>query len=389
MVILSQFFRLIYLPLLSNGRYILLFILSSSLHSKILPFFNPIYSYKSNEVVINTQGFVANDAVSIREFSDEWRGDYTPMDGDNIMIESYRLDIGLNFEDKFYIGYFYNSSNLITTNRGFVDFFHTIKNEIALSSDKNYKLKVDINGITEQGVVLAKTIPIVDNQNHTLRLGLSAHISRLSDTQYGSISGRGDIYTNQEYDMDATIDYYYYNDNLIYKLDILDNYGVGYGLDLALSYQNRLYGFDIQFIGNNIFSHTKWNNLAFSYVDIKTDNGVFDKDNFITYNATISGIEKYKDFYYDRLASYHLNIKKYISDDIDLTLGLEKIDTLNIPYISISKRYPTKKIELIYESRFHSVGIKYDYSNYSFGIISNGLMDTSALSLSARYIYSW
>ena len=388
MVLLNLFSRIKYLPLSISGKSLfLLLCFSSQLHSEIIPFFNPTATYNKNEATINVQGFIADDPVSIRDFLDDWEGSYTPANGDNFAIEELRVDVGTVLYDDYYVGYFYNWNYLVVSNRDFTDFYYSVKNDIKFATEQNYNLRVNIDGIEEHGIMISRNIPILDTEEHLILFGASAYVSYATDTQEGSLLGTSSIKTDQTYDANGYADYYY-TKNLLYKLNVEDTYGIGYGIHFGLFYVNKQYDFDIQLTANNIGARTHFKNLPYSHVDIETKNQEINDKGHTEYNPTISGVEKYKDYIYKIPSKYHVDIKKHFSYEIDLNVGVDIIDNLNIPYISVSKIYNnTQKIELIYENKFHSKGIKYQDENFMLSVISDSFSNVSALGVSGSFTY--
>jgi hypothetical protein len=68
-------------------------------------------------------------------------------------------------------------------------------------------------------------------------------------------------------------------------------------------------------------------------------------------------------------------------------VGYENVDYLHMPYVSFAKLFSGKKVEVLYEHRFNSIGISYEDENFNISIISNGFANASAIGLSGSYIY--
>lgn len=388
MVLLNLFSRTANLPLFLNGKsFFLLLCITSHLQGEIIPFFNPTSTYKKSEATIRVQGFIANDPVSIKDFFDDWEGSYSPESGDNIAIEELRIDIGTLVYDTYYVGYFYNRNMLVTVNRDFADAYYAIKNDLEFDTQQYYDLELELEGIEEHGLMISRNIPLLDTDEHHIIIGGSAYLTYTTDVQKGALSGNGSISTDQTYSATASTDYYYMN-NLLYDLDVIETYGIGYGLHLGLFYENKPYGFDIQIIANNLLSRSHWKNLPFSHVDIETFNQEINDDGHVEYNPTISGLEVYRDYIQHITAKYHLDIKKHFSHQVDLKVGVDIIGSVDIPYVSISKIWnETQKVELIYEHRFKSKGIKYQDEHFSLSVMADGFSRASVIGISGSYIY--
>jgi len=388
MVLLNLFSSPKSLRFTNNCRTLFLLLgVISAIHAEVIPFFNPTQIHQQNTANVNIQGFVANDPVSIKGFFNDWEGDYAPRSGNNIAMEEFRIDVGTTLYDKYYIGYFYTRNLSSSSNKDFVDFYHAIKNDKGFKTVQNYKIRLDIVGIEQHGILLSRNVPVCDTEEHTLTIGASAYVSYATDIQKGSLNGTSSIALDQTYNASASTDYYYMN-NLLYDLDVQKTYGLGYGLHLGLFYANKVHDFDLQIIANDLAAKSHWRNLPFSHVDIETFNQEINANGYVEYNPTIRGLEVYRDYVQNIKPKYHIDIKKHFSQKIDFSIGLDSIEQVNIPYISISKMLNEKqKVELLYETRFNSMRIEYEDRNFSISILSNGFTNASAIGLSGSYIY--
>ena len=363
--------------------------ITSALQAEVIPFFNPTQTYQANTLSVNIQGFIASDPVSLKGFFNDWEGDYTPRNGDNIAMEEFRLDIGTVIYDSYYVGYFYTRNLLGVSNRGFVDFYHALKYDSKFDHEQKYNLKLDMEGIEEHGVLISRNFPLLHSDEHELIVGVSGYFSYATDTQNGSLVGESSIATDGTYTASGVTDYYY-QDNLLYDLDTEKTYGIGYGLHLGVLYTNKKYDFDIQFTINNVLARAHWRNLPFSHVDIESRNQIINDNGHVEYDPTISGLEVYRDYIQKIIPKYHMDIAKHFSQDIDVTIGIDNIDNVTIPYVTVATMInDTQKIELLYETKFNSKGIRFEGMGYSFSLMSNGLSEASAVSFSGNYSYKF
>ena len=390
MVLLKLFSSLKKLQLVNNCKILLVLLgMTSALQAEVIPFFNPTQTYQTNTLSINIEGFIANDPVSLKDFFNDWEGDYTPKNGDNIAMEEFRLDIGTVIYDSYYVGYFYTRNLFVVTSRGFVDFYHTLKNGSKFDSKQKYNLKLDMDGIEEHGVLISRNFPLLDTEEYELSAGVSGYFSYATGIQYGSLTGKSSIGADGTYSASGITDYYYQN-NLLYDLDTKKTYGIGYGLHLGALYTNKTYNFDIQLIINNVLAKSHWTNLPFSHVDIDTRNQIINNNGNIEYKPTISGLEVYKDYIQKIIPKYHMDITKNLFQYIDVTVGIDNVDNITIPYVTIATMInDTQKVEFLYETKFNSKGIRFEGVHYSFSLMSNGFSEASAVSFSGNYIYKF
>jgi len=198
MDILSHSSSSLTLPLHRGGRVALVFVgLSLGLYPSILPFYHPIPSYHTNTLTLNTQGFIANDPLALNEL-DDWRGEYHPRNGENIALRSLRLDMGVRIEG-YYFGYFYQDEYVARGSRGFVDFYHAIKNDTKVATQKDYEMDFEIEGITQEGLIVSKSTTLWDTTHGKLTLGVGGYLSYATQIQSGRLWGKASIATDDTY----------------------------------------------------------------------------------------------------------------------------------------------------------------------------------------------
>jgi hypothetical protein len=374
------------LPLGSRVMVTFLF-LTLSLSAEILPFFNPLKKTSENTVKLEVQGFIADDPVSLKDFFDDWEGDYSPKNGDNAALEMARIDLGTVIYDGYYVGYFYQRDALVKSNRGFVDGYHAVKNKLHFSSEQYYDLALGIEGIERHGAIVSKDFLLYETDTHHIHLAGAAFLSYDFDTQSGKLTGDGTIHTDDTYSAAGRADYYFMKNLLYDGWDVDETYGIGYGFHIALLYENSDYNIKVKLLANDLFSRTHWKNLPHSLVDVQTDNQTIGDDGYVEYEPSISGWETYRDFTQKISPKYHVDISKYWENGFEVEVGYENVDFVHMPYISLAKVFNEKKVELLYEHRFHSIGMTYTDEYFHISILSNGFSNASAIGISGSYVY--
>ncbi len=377
----------ILLPLGSRIFLCVALLSSNTLYAEIIPFFNPLNTVPNKAAKFEMQGFIANDPVSLKNFFDDWGGKYSPQNGDNIATEMSRVDMGATLWGDIYVGYFYQRDALLRANRGLVDGFHIIKNDIQVNRVNNYDLSLEIEGVERHGFLLSKSMTLIDTDSHRIKVGISGYLSYESDVQSGTLSGKGSIYPDTTYSAAATANYHFM-DNLLYDgWNVEETYGIGYGFHLGINYDNKEYAFSIHLLANDLFARSHWQNLPYSIVNIETNNDIIGDDGYTEYDPTISGWEIYKDFVQKIKGKYHVDMVKRLDDNYEVELGLDSFDYLHMPYISLAKQFDEKKVKVLYEHRFHIVGASYEEDDFYISIQSNGFKNASAVGISGSYVY--
>jgi len=355
----------------------------------VLHFFDPTKEFTPSSLTLSSSYFIANDPISLEEFFSYWKGHYHPKDGQNIALQDARVDIGGNFYKDIYFGIFHKYNVLIKTNKDFTDLYYTAKNKEDFYHDRDYLLNLDIYGIKQSGIVISKNSTLYQDDEHSFKLGGALSLSFGHDMQEGSISGEATSLSEKVYQASAE-SRYHYTHNYLYDLDVLSASGIGYGADIALAYTNTKYDIGLKLLANDVFSRMYWKKLPYSFVSIQTENKTLDKNGYLIYSPSVSGLEKYTDFTQHIEARYHFSIKKKFYDYVVLSCGLERVYGENFPYIRFDEAVSqSKDIGVYYETRFKSFGFDYRYKNFFLGFSTDALSHFTALGLRGGFQLSF
>ena len=358
--------------------------------AEVLPFFDPSHiTQKQTASFVALQGFIAEDPLSLKDFFDEWGGDYHPRSGNNAAMEFLRADTGMLYEG-YYVGYFYQKDVLLESSRGFVDGYHTLQNDISVARSEDYDLLLGIRGIEQQGMLIASSWKIWEESDHIVTIGAGAYLSNVMDIQSGILRGKGTIAPDDTYSAQGVADYRF-SDNLLYdgwNYDVLED-GWGYGFHIALAYQNRAYGIEIHAIVNDLFARSIWYRLPHSVVNVKSENLSSDDNGYDVQKPTVWGRESYDDYTFDIPKKIHIGIQKTITNNMVLEVGYEEIAYIHIPYVNMRMLWEDQVVTFGYETRFDTFSLKYRYDHFECILRSNGLEDASAVGIGLSYLYTF
>jgi hypothetical protein len=353
----------------------------------VVAFFNPSITHTSNTLHTEIQEFIANDVISLREFFGDWEKHYHPKSGQNIALQSLRVDIGGFFYKDFYMGYFYRYDVFIKTEKDFADLYHKIKNKQDFPVGRAYNLDLRIDGVKESGIMLAKRVVLYHDRNRQLHLGVGLSFLFGHDMQDGYSAGSAYTPSEKVYEITAH-SAYNYTYNYLYDLDVSDASGVGFGSDISLVYHDSDCDFDASIVVNDLLSKIYWRDLPYSYVAIETKNKSFDSDGYIKYAPSISGLEEYRNTIQTLEPRVKLFFEKGVYHDMRVGTGVSFAYGENFPYFCVAKDFSKwENIALSYESRFRSFGVDYHDRFFHLGVSSDALSDASALGLRAGFMY--
>jgi hypothetical protein len=360
-------------------------LLFSSLEAGVIQFFDPTQTFQNQTIKTNLKTFIADDPMPIKEFLDDWHSEYTPEDGQNIALLDSRFDLGV-FWSGFYFGYFYQYDVFIDTNRDFTDLFYSVKNKKDLDDGRVYDLKLEINGIKQYGLQISDCKKVYEDHQHIFSIAGAFYLSYGLDMQDGYIDGYASAKGSKDYEIDAQSSYNYTH-NYLYKLDVDNANGYGYGSHLGLSYEDKINSYSIKLLINNLYSRMHWQDLPYSKINIQTKNKSYDKDGYVKYAPSISGLEIYKDYTQKIEPGYKLEAA-VILEDSKVIGGIDRKYGENFPYIKVAYMPDSTQIyEIMHESRFGSFGLGFGYKWFKIALSLDDFNDVSSFGLNSSLTY--
>ncbi len=379
---LNHFRSIKYLPAILVGK--LLFI--STAHAGVIQFFDPIQTPQNKTIKTQYKVFLANDPMPIKEFLDDWQGDYTPKNGQNLALMDSRFDLGGGVGEHYYLGYFYQYDLFIDTDKDFTDLFYGVKNKNDLEVDREYSLDLAIEGIKQHGLIFSGDRKVYENDNYSIGLGGAVYLSYGLEMQDGYVAGNAQTTNEKDYDIDASSSYYYTH-NYLYDLDVTSSFGYGYGSHIGLYFENKKHNFQIKLLVNDLVSKMYWKDLPFSEILLKTENKSHDENGYVKYAPTISGLEQYRNYTQTLEPKYKLE-GSVVLEDSTIFGGIDLMHGKNFPYVKISHKLDeVQTLEMMHESRFGSFGFGYGYKTFKIEIIADEFTDVSSFGLNSSFSY--
>lgn len=231
------------------------------------------------------QYFEANDYTSMRHFSDDWRGPYTPREGKNLALSFARADVSAQHES-WSVGYFYRQDILLESNRDMTDIVHANKTATPVPLGHTYTPSLAMNGFEAQGVRLDKAFTWHAGRALDAIFGVGASIMNGQRTRMGQAQGNA-LSTASGYSYDVSLD----------DADSRKTYpfmppgevsGTGYALDLGwrLQWQD---GKRLDIAINDLAGEIRWKNLPQTTMTANSATATHDAQGYIAFNPTMSG----------------------------------------------------------------------------------------------------
>jgi hypothetical protein len=358
----------------------------------VLPFFDVTKRGEPLQTTFEVQGFMAEDPVSLRSFFKKWDGPYHPRSGDNFALEMLRTDFGVYLSENCYLGYFYQRDLFVTTNKGFVDGFHALKNKITPTRDQHYDIFAKDDGIERHGLLLSKRFLVDIDGDRSIVFGIGGYLSYDTDMQHGSLSGDGTMHPDDTYDASADVGAYYFNKkNYLYKgWDFDSSYGIGVGLNLGIEYRDKKHGLTVKALINDLFSRSYWKNLPYVHDGhIQTKNQHIGDDGYIHYDPVADWYENYTDYTQHIPLKLHFSLSQELPYSLTIEGGMDYVKSVLFPYLELRKKFEYSTVGISYEERYGSFGIEYRRKNFYVKSFANGFSKTSSIGLSLGVSYKF
>lgn len=341
-----------------------------------LSLFNPNAIVQNrNNLTINTQTLLTNDAFSLEALFNDFEGDFYPQSSDYMALGDIRYDIGTYIDTIGYIGYTYRQEAVIKVSSDGILLIHQTKNDLDLSLGKRYSLELEIEGFEVHGITLANTLPLYQKNGWDIHIGGGVELLYGIQTQKGYIEGDATAIAKNDYDF-SIYSHYLYIENYLYKLDVDEVTSYGYSTHIAIeaTYNN----YTLSILSNDILGKLYWENLPYSDVTLASENKSYNDNGYVQYTPIISGVEKTTKFTQTLMQKWCVEMG-YKEDSELFQLGVEHIYNTVLPYVKYSHDFENNmSVGVSYESYFGMVGIDIAYKGYYFGLQSNRLIEPSS-----------
>ncbi len=320
-----------------------------------------VLSSENGEMVIfSGQYFEASDYTSMRHFSDDWRGSYTPRDGKNLAVSFGRADVSVRHES-WSVGYFYRHDALLESNKDMTDIVHANKTGTAVPAGRLFDASLATNGFEAQGIRLDKALFWKMENALSVTLGVGVSLMKGQRTRMGQAQGSAL----------STTTGYTYNANLN-EADSQKTYpfmppgsttSMGYALDfgLRLQWQN---GKRLDLAINDLASVIRWKNLPQTTMTVNSATATYDSQGYIMFNPSMSGQNSRTDltqkldtkgsiqFHAPLAESWSANLDvEWIKDNVFPRLGVEYVTARGI------------EVAADYDIRFGTFGLGATWKN--------------------------
>lgn len=306
------------------------------------------------EVAISGQYFAATDYTSVRHFSDDWRGPYTPRDGKNLAVAFARADMSVQHET-WSVGYFYRAQILLESNKDTTDIAYANQTRTAVQAGREYDISLAMNGFEAQGARLDKAFAWKTDNALEVALGIGASLMNGQRTRFGQVQGNALATANgYTYDINSTDT----NSQKTYPyMPPGEASGTGYALDLGLRLQwqdNKRLDMAI----NDLAGAIRWKNLPQTTMSANSATTTYDAQGYIVLNPAVSGQNKLVDITQKLDTKASIQFHSPLAYGMSVNVGTEWIKGNFFPRLGLE--YTTANgtaVSADYDERFKTIGL--------------------------------
>jgi hypothetical protein len=297
------------------------------------------------DMAFSGQYFEASDYTSLRHFSGDWRGPYTPRDGKNLAVSFARADVSAR-HDSWSVGYFYRQDILLESNRDMTDMVYANKTGTPVPVGRSYNPSLSMNGFEAQGVRLDKAFSWKAENALDVTFGVGASLMQGQRTRMGQAQGSAlSTATGYTYNVNLTDA----NSQKTYPfMPPGEVSGIGYALDLGLRLQwqdsKRL---DIAI--NDLGGEIRWKNLPQTTLNANSATATHDAQGYISFNPTVSGQNTRVDLTQKLYTKGSIQFHAPLADGLSANLGTEWIKDNLFPRLGLEY------------AAVHGIGVMADY----------------------------
>ncbi len=327
----------------------------------------------------------AYDAIPVRNFDSDWSSGYAPKAGRNLFLQRNRAEFGVE-KDGWQIGLEYRQQGSLDASHDMVEFYHMYQQRERPVRARDFAIDGQFQSWSAAGLRLAHSFALSADKDTAPLLMISGSVYANPRMRDMAISGTANYQSNDVYSLAVTS----LESNTRYRYPFMQNVspsGSGASISLALQWPLRE-NLTLHLAANDLWSRMRWSNLPTVRQQLNSEVTSYDQDGYVNYRPLLSGqnsqMRKQRSIGASAAASLEYRLAQW-----QLKSGVDYLEGSYVPMVSAS--YPTRwgSFTGSYESRFHSVGIGYDYGIFGLHLRSNrwSLSQASALGLDASLRY--
>ena len=334
---------------------------------------NPAKNGPQQMAYVSLHGFEANDQVAMRQFDQQWQGDYSPRNGNNLAVLSARAESGVQ-RDGFRLGALVRAEALVEINRDTSDFLRQYKNNSSYAGGRSYHIDGAIKGFSAAGVTLSKRFQFNPSGQWQVDGGIGLSYLRGKRLRLASLTGQ--VTTLNAKDVDSTIRL----DDIASQININEPrafnppFGLlstlsaqGYAMDAGIVLRDRKSGFSIDLAVADLVGRLNWKNVPSNVTEYNNATKYYDADGFVQFNPSTTRTSSFKHVNQRLDPKLHVALS-YPLGDFDVQGAGSFTSGYWFPQAAITYRLAAAwGVRADYDFRFHSTGVSIQHQYFRLG----------------------
>lgn len=175
------------------------------------------------------------------------------------------------------------------------EFYGRLSRREPLTQGETVPVHIDINGFAADGLRLGYRY-----QKARSWVGVSGALLQASHLMSGGLDGSFTATSEQDYDFNALVNYYYYRDPVFGRPDVEKPTGLGWSFRILGHWQVGEHWW-LNARADDLLAKIRWKDAPYTDAEAHTNRKRYDEQGFAIFDPLLSGREGYQDRFYQKL----------------------------------------------------------------------------------------
>lgn len=337
--------------------FYLLALISGPAHAGLLGLSNPadMTDRQGIHAFLHGHYFIGSDYIAVKEFSENWNGEYTPRSSRNLALLNGRAEAGASW-NTWRIAALYRKEVFIESSRGITDMVYYNKQHISVPAGQSFGINLRVEGFDADGIRLDKGFALTSSNNMAVSAGIGLSLLHGKSVRIGRADGTA-ASTVTGYTYNATVEDSYSKATYPFirnATPIGHGYAVDAGIKLAWTDGSLL-----ELSANDLIGEMRWDNMPHTIMTANSDTLARDASGYIYFNPTVSGVNDLNRRTINQKLAPKLSGKfTYPVSAFDISAGTDWMKGYLFPEASVAYHLNANwKSAFSYDFRFKTVGL--------------------------------
>lgn len=306
--------------------------------------------------------FLYSESVSIDGALHNWRGDFNKKG--NKQIGSIWLEAGVK-KDSWLLSVLYREEYLLNYHPDTAELYNNLETTKVLDAGRRYHIDLEATRYKASGLRIAHDFTLLPD----LTISLGSSLFQSSKLINGSLNGSASALSNQDYDYNINVDYYYDDDALFDRPNVKKPVGTGLSFDLASTWKANE-NVDVSLDIKDLVGIIRWKDAPFTRATATSDTKSFTPDGLVRIEPALQGIEGNDATYIQRLKPRGDLGIRYQSNNSNTSWLLQSKYYSSLALVGLGVGKPVKQghASVILWPKAKTVEAKYRYRNINIAL---------------------